>query len=526
VGLAAEEVMELMNQQGNHSGGGFSFEQWYAAILHKELDTFNVPSLSVLRSRISWLVGQWAEFVPTACRDHIYNRLSVLMTHNPDCGTDIVVRYTAANGLQQLVSSEEFLKTADSFANKYAHAVIANLFSLVNDLNEHEHRTDVMSMVSMIVQSLGARLSQQTVNVLLQGLPVLWKQCKPSDVLRNDVIITMGCLVRMLGPRSLSLHDFLSQMIVQCLTVKECYFLEEDAYDLWIEMVTYSPVLSNELTQLLLLLIQKTSNSLEHLSPAMHLIDSYILLGGSNLIAGSQAGNAIAQLLQNLYGNVRHDLDDGLCRIAEVLETIAQVVPAQAFLGMFQGTLQKMIQQLLLDKTNPANKRTKHSDKVLTRYLHILARLLATAYQPTLQLMGGQNNLLVLVREWCRLFDCISQPYHVKLSAVALINCLSDPALVKNGFTGPILTCATAAMAQCDNGESLQQAVLRAKQLDAKLHTEAERITLLTANDPVTTVDIKTIVVQKLQGLQQTFGPQAMQQLMGQLDPVILQPFK
>lgn len=122
---------------------------------------------------------------------------------------------------------------------------------------------------------------------IFKYLPALWDSCEDQNLLRTSILITLTFIVKALKSDSKQLHGFLVPVLSFCtsdpLTADRAYLVEQ-ALELWHVMMQSAPVMTPELMSLFPSWLALQSSSLEHFEVSLSILESYVLLGRSELM--------------------------------------------------------------------------------------------------------------------------------------------------------------------------------------------------------------------------------------------------
>lgn len=203
IGLAAYDVYEYM-----------SFSEWVEAKLVTESQSTSIE-LSILRRRISWLIGKWISVKsPQFSRPILYQILIHLMRQNE---ASLVVRITAVSDLKLAIDDYEFV--AEDF-RPFVGAAIHLFVILMADCDSVETKMKILECLIAITERMESHIIP-FVDPIIFILPKLWDRSDGDNIFRALIVATMTKLVISTGAQSKKLHDIVTPVIRQSLDTSQ-----------------------------------------------------------------------------------------------------------------------------------------------------------------------------------------------------------------------------------------------------------------------------------------------------------------
>lgn len=207
-GVASQDVFDVLRDRG------FDLAAWYGRVVPAELNTA-APHLAVLRRRLCWLLGVWADSMPVEMLGDASERVLALLGGD----ADMVVRLEAAGTARELASALYYAARCDEDEEEPGAAarsaaagdllarmlepLVARLFALLGDACETATRVRVLEVVCELV-SLAEERFAPAAALTLESLRVVWRAGDDagSSLLRTSVVLIMHQLLATFHARS------------------------------------------------------------------------------------------------------------------------------------------------------------------------------------------------------------------------------------------------------------------------------------------------------------------------------------
>eukprot|EP00457_Paulinella_chromatophora_P001102 gb/GEZN01001104.1/.p1 GENE.gb/GEZN01001104.1/~~gb/GEZN01001104.1/.p1 ORF type:complete len:1074 (+),score=133.15 gb/GEZN01001104.1/:55-3276(+) len=509
----------------------FDFVQLYTKCLASELNsTSDVQKIT--RRRVIWVIGEFALQVPDNLRGTVYGHVKKLLEER-----DLVVRLTAAEALRSLVGNLNFHTAREHFL-PHGPAILERLFALVSECVELESKSDVMILVSQIVEQLGPT-AKGMCGSILKHLPPIWEASEGADVslIRVPLMSLLKSLVDAAGPDSQLLHSFVVPLLDKTLSASgPLIYLQEAALDLWVSVMKQAPAYSDGLHSLFSHWLVLQQGGTLHLQVLMALLESYLMLGQLTFVR-AHAG-AISSCLNGLittnpsperasFTAASSVLDDdGLVIVLSVIEPFIQLFPDQTLTG-FEPLLSFVVVEIVKeavycakkaqnqnnnktmsakrlgangvfhDSKNVFSQQEEHHaeqppthisrpDKLLAVYFTLLGRMVLQSYAGAMRLLSGASRdqcppelLISLVMDvWLDKIDAMKAQYQKKMACLGLVTLLASNNRQVLSRLSPILFVVNGVLSE-EGEESDQVKQLRNAQVAQAQAVAANRRTEL-----------------------------------------------
>ncbi|KAK7012174.1 importin-11 isoform X2 [Biomphalaria glabrata] len=387
----------------------------------------------------------------------------------------------------------------------------------------------VLHVLSFVIERVGSKI-RPYISSLVQYLPLLWKESEDHNMLRCAILTSLIHLVQGYGPESTQLWQFIvPALAISTDTTQEPHvYLLEDGLELWYVTLINAPVMSSELLKLFHNIPALLDLGTENLRLILKIIQCYVLLGSREFM--QVHSEVLASSLQNLLSDIK---TEGMVQILRLIEVILKAFPTEGP-SVFQSLLPKILQSILNGEDNCI---------LMSMYLSLFARILLQNHQflwsviehVALEAGSDENSIFgALLGNWTERIDIITQPERRKLSALALASLLSYNNCIIRDHFGVILNSLVQVLHDVcrvdEDGIITDSLMIDPKEpIDDNQDTQHDkRKYLLSRQDPVHTVCLKSYLVSQLKVCQTMYGQEIFDQLMASLDSEViaqLQPF-
>ncbi|XP_055894030.1 importin-11-like [Biomphalaria glabrata] len=498
------------------------FDHWLTTHLLPELQVKH-KSYRVIRKRVIWLIGQWVGVkMSVKLRPALYEAVIGLLDRNED----LAVRLEAAQTLRVAVDDFEF---STEQLLPYIEPLFSLLFELLQEVRECDTKMHVLHVLSFVIERVGSKI-RPYISSLVQYLPLLWKESEDHNMLRCAILTSLIHLVQGYGPESTQLWQFIvPALAISTDTTQEPHvYLLEDGLELWYVTLINAPVMSSELLKLFHNIPALLDLGTENLRLILKIIQCYVLLGSREFM--QVHSEVLASSLQNLLSDIK---TEGMVQILRLIEVILKAFPTEGP-SVFQSLLPKILQSILNGEDNCI---------LMSMYLSLFARILLQNHQflwsviehVALEAGSDENSIFgALLGNWTERIDIITQPERRKLSALALASLLSYNNCIIRDHFGVILNSLVQVLHDVcrvdEDGIITDSLMIDPKEpIDDNQDTQHDkRKYLLSRQDPVHTVCLKSYLVSQLKVCQTMYGQEICDQLMASLDSEViaqLQPF-
>jgi len=499
------------------------FDSWFTNHLLQELQVKH-KSYRVIRKRVVWLMGQWVGVkMSVSLRPTLYQTVLGLL----DLSEDLAVRLEAAQTLKTAVDDFEF-NTEQLLP--YIESVISLLFQLLKEVRECDTKMNVLHVLSFVIERVGSKI-RPYISSLVQYLPLLWRESEEHNMLRCAILTSLIHLVQGYGPESPQLWQFLLPCIgISTDTGQEPHvYLLEDGLELWYTTLINAPHSAPELLRLFDNMPPLLEMSTENIRICLKIIQCYVLLGMRDFMQAYS--EVLASSLMSLMTDIR---TEGIVLILRSVEVVLKAFPQEGP-PVFQSMLPGIINTILDGEDNCV---------AMAMHLSLFARIMLqnqeflwSAIQHTANESKHDPNALFggLLDQWTDRMDIITQPERRKLSALAMASLLPQSNTIVTDRFSVIINCLVEVLhdiCKCDEDGTMTDTLViedGGSPVDDDQDTPHDkRKQMLSRQDPVHKVCLKSFVVSQLNLCRQTHGQQVFDQLMASVDAEVvnqLQPF-
>jgi hypothetical protein len=205
--------------------GDFTFDIRIINKLALESQT-NSKEHSIIRRRISWLIGKWIVVkASNTVRPIIYDILLTLL--KPE--QDIVVKLTAVSDLRICIDDFDFI--SEQF-QPYLPQTLHSFMSLLDDVDEFENKLKILNCLIAIAERMEGLflityLGQIVpfISTIIQVLTDLWSRSEGQNIFRTSIVTILTKLIIALRSESHQLHHVVLPILKQSLdTTNVSYF--------------------------------------------------------------------------------------------------------------------------------------------------------------------------------------------------------------------------------------------------------------------------------------------------------------
>jgi len=336
----------------------------------------------------------------------------------------------------------------------------------------------------------------------------------------------MTSLVEATKDHSASLHGIIIPLIRESLSPKVAVHLDEDGLNLWTMTIRNASTLTSapgqsSLLELFPLALSLMSEHLDLLGSITSIIESYIILDATTILQ-----NFAVQLFQAaLTPLAGQAISANIRDIMVVFQFVAQCAPASLWgEAMHISGVFPHIVRILEDE--------KSSTLIYTECVYLLARIALADRQILLQLVAAvaqSKNVPeatvfeIVLDQWWRQFDHMSEPRHRKLVAIGMASLVSTGrSEVLDRLPNEIFNMWTDVLYEIKESQNLSEdssdgnvPLIRHWDLDEVPHSfyngsentlEYNRRQELLNRDPVKTMQLITIIGSALQQAEQVCG--------------------
>lgn len=519
------------------------FDTWYSTHLLEELKITH-PRYQLIRTRVVQLIDNWIGIkMSPEFRPSLYQTYIQLL----DPGQPLLLRLAVVETLRTTVDHLDF---QTSVFGPYLSDSIGGLQCTLSDVHTPWAKMKVIYAIAMIIERVESAVRPH-VSSLVHQLPLLWRDGSSDNIVQDAIIDMLSRLMKSLGPLSVELHSFVFPIIHLATDVTQGFHIHlgDSGLDLWYSVMRNTTVMPPDLLQLfsnmvgILGLTTPSDNSgtslhglmdfgSDNLSRCFEIIDSYVILGGVDFLQHSSS--VVVEACRSYMNDVS---PEGLKPILYVILRVLSMFPEQGP-QLMRPCLDCILKKLI-------SKEEEKYSRVVSIYYMVVSRLLFQNFTYFVQLLQelaalhGQNMVdlfALLMDSWEEQLDKMIDLEHRKMTGLAMASLLPmrDP-IVTNRFCNILVMCVEALHDVVDFNEAEQALYDVAhhnltirdeliKDRRFKRRTEEElRKHKIEQQDPLYMVHFHKYLTSQLQTTLQSYGEKDYFQLMGAVDPVILE---
>ncbi|KAK9124553.1 hypothetical protein Sjap_014155 [Stephania japonica] len=507
-----------------------NFKDWFNGALSHELMNDH-PNMCIIHRKIALILGLWVTEITAVyvfglkgvlvivliCHEQnivlcdIVSKIKDDIKKTVCCalikllqGKDLAVRLAACRSLSFLV---EYSNSGQDYADVLS-ACLGLCFKLLQEVQELDSKVQLLHLISVLIENVNEILP--LANELVDFFQKMWEESSGESLLQIQLLIALRNFVVELGYQSLICYGMLLPILQSGIDVHSPDELNllEDSVLLWEATVANAPTMAPQLLGLFPCLVDIMERSFDHLEEAVRIIESYIILGGTDFL--NMHGSGLAKLLDVIVGNVN---DRGLKPTLPVIEILLQCFPREAP-QLIGSTLQKLIIICLSggDDRDPSKTDIKaYSAAILARVLVINTDYLAHLSSEQSLLLALQqagvavddNVLLSLVNAWLEMMDNATDIQRKAYGlALAIILTLRLPQVLD--ILDQILSACTTVMLGGvrdlnDEESSCDDAVSPGSHRKSIVPNKDFRKRQVLASDPIKQLSLVTVVRENLQ---------------------------
>jgi len=497
------------------------FAAWFHGHLVPELQDRHA-STRLVRRRAAWTVGCWVAKVTPEMRPTCYKLLISMMEEQ-----DMCVQLSAVNGMRALVEDWGF---CEGRFLEFAAPCFERLFALLDKAAELDSQLQVFNLVYILIERLGEKVRPYA-NTILEMIPVLWEQADGQSLLRVQLVQSLQHLVSALGDGCHMAYPILLPLLRYCTDPRqpEALNLLEDGLQLWHETLLQAPNQEPQLLPIFPNLPAVMALTTEHVKVCLSILESYLLLQGAEVL--SQHGAAVVETLAALFGAVN---ERATMMIFPVLDTLLQCFPAEGPV-LLEPVLLKLLGIVL---------GGKESDMMVASASGVLSRVMLQNSAAFGQLMTKASAipglvpadkssvpvLLQFVDVWVESADSLCTTKARKLTALALCTLLvAGVPQVLERLQGIFSICTSVVYEMDGDSDTVPPGyeywVTHGAPSDPEernMSGESLRRKQLDALDPVTTLNLRKVLGNKLAECSTVYGESIFASAVNQVDPAIL----
>ena len=508
--------------------------EWFSRVIGP-LITSQVAVVSreqpqILLLRCIWLVSCWAHALSPSLMPPLLDLFVTIIGEESCC--DAAVKLQTVETLTNMVSND--CLSSEGFADRYMR-LIEVLCPLTARLTESESRSRTIELVSSLMSSLGSSL-RPMLAPLANQLQALWFGSESSSPLKLALLQALTSVVRVAREASIELHQLLVPVLRFATSgSEESNFLAEEGVSLWLAVVRNAGSYTGPLDELFRLSIPALFaaelvplTEPEKAKTFMLLVEAYIILGRQSFLSSNAAALKLV-------------FDHTLCRVlprvvshvVRPIESMLIVCPSDAALFLLQsGALITLLRPCAAAVVSISKNFEDFAeiDLALLSYLSVCARLIVVA--PSIIQQAASTVIEdgdVLLRGIARLlidkFDAVgfssSGLWRRKLWCLAILSMYYSP-------VQELLDWLPEALAICDevSAEQIKDREEHSGYEQDEENVSADPLAItfnsMVASDGVTTVSVRRVTHERMEGLRIMLGDAVFEAIMRRVAPAAI----
>lgn len=311
----------------------------------------------------------------------------------------------------------------------FLNQMVTSLFQLLHDVKQCQTKMQVLDVITLLFGEQVGKHMQAHADTLAKYLPTLWSSCDDSPqygMLRTAIVRSLAEIVKALGPASLRLLPFICPVVLQSVDIALDHhvYLLEDGLTLWHTALKETPAMNEQFMQLFRFMMPLLERGDQSVKQCIHIIESYVLLGGVAFLQKYQA--VLAQTLIKLAGHLPRD---GLDALSRLCDTIIVAFPADGC-KLMAPVLAFLLEHILTEFGKGTLASPGPIMLVLSRVLLVNTPAFLQLCQAVSGKLGGHDTLVPFFNCWLDKFEVLSNsPGDGKMVVLALTHALVQPQL-------------------------------------------------------------------------------------------------
>ena len=510
------------------------------------------PGMMIVQRRVLWMIGCVCGELPDELYGPLYEALLSLLERGVGAsGGDLVVRLAAVSAFKALVERCGFGIDAYTGQEAVLGRYLGVLYSVLNDANEFDTRSQILTLISDLIERLGDKRVVSCIDVVVGPLPRLWESSQKQNLLRSSILGILRQVVEAVGPLhnvAPRLHATIYPLIAYSVDTRhpESIYLSDDGLALWEAVLKATPLFCKDLLSLLPGILPLLEFDFSRTKIIMSIVASYILIGGIDFMKTSSS-----IVVQSFDLVLKHARRECAVHVVQTMDLIFQCYPKEAIVVMKSPVcLMAAIAANTMKTGNTANVKSGRNvravsrDRFLIGSLSLFARILLqtpSSYYEVLTAsndfslqkveapMNGENLHKLMLCHWIMLYDYLGGglmgPWRRKLWTLALTVLWSraDAAALEHGTE-----IVNIFISSITNNSSGSEFYLPSMDEDhSGLSLEAKRKMQVMTSDPLHSIDVRAAVTESMNACANNLGVEKFQMLVGQhIDNVIFQELR
>ncbi|KZT53287.1 ARM repeat-containing protein [Calocera cornea HHB12733] len=416
--LHKESVYCAMNRSVHQLKDNVNFDEMLGSHFVADVQVADA-AYSVVKRVIAVIIGKWVyeEAVP-APTPIVWELLLRLLQ---DQSSSIIVRLSAAGAIRQCTDTLGFKK--DVFA-PYLRDILAGLVNLFNECENMESKRYATRALAVVIECADD-LIMNYAKELCDTIPSMWAtaDAEQNSLLKADLITIAAKLVGATKANSLYLWPIVIPLVQMGFQTGVATQLDEDALDLWIHALRWTPALiddqgsSPNLMELLPLLHGLLLNNLDLLGRVLNVVDGYLLVDAPRFLQTNASG-----LVEGFNKVFKTAIQTNVRDLVASVQIMIRSSPPELWAEPLHttGFFWNILEDFLASKAKAS---------ILNQYLYLIARLSLVNTKAFMMLMEAAANEHHMgldqlygdvLQQWWEKFDAVSEPNNRKLLAMGM----------------------------------------------------------------------------------------------------------
>ncbi|KAL5710132.1 hypothetical protein ACHQM5_020735 [Ranunculus cassubicifolius] len=506
-GAAGHVYYELSNY--------LNFNDWFNGALSLELMNDH-ENMRIIHRKVALLLGQWVSEIKDDTKRPVYCALIRLLQDK-----DLAVKLAACRSLCFLIEDSNF--SQQDFIDLLPTCWDL-CFKLVEEVQEFDSKVQALNFISVLIEHVKSIIPYA--NKLVDFFQKVWEESSGESLLQIQLLVALRNFVIALGYQSSLCYNMLLPILQKGIDINNPDELNllEDSVLLWEVTLSNAPSMLSQMLSLFPFLVNIMDRSFEHLEVSVDIMESYIILGGTDFL--NLHASSVAKLLDSIVENVN---DRGLKSTLPLIEILIQCFPMEAP-QLISITLQKLVIICLTgrDDHDPSKSVIKTSSaailaRILVMNTDYLAHLTSeSSISVALQQAGvivKENVLLSLVDVWLDKVDSATLVQQKTFGlALAIMLTLRLPQVldkidqILSSCTSIILTASEEPNEVSSGDNTNHKEIIPSKEY---------RKRQIQASDPVKQISLEKLLKDNLQVCATLHGNTSFNTAIGRMDPVV-----
>ncbi|RPB22907.1 ARM repeat-containing protein [Terfezia boudieri ATCC MYA-4762] len=496
IGLAAAVLQQDVN---------LDFDAFMTNTLVPEVQ-ISQPWYNILRRRVAILIGQWVTVkISVGSRPTVYKIYQHLLEKS-DPQNDLVVRLTAARSLKYAINDWDF--NIEGFL-PFADDMFEKLLGLMDEVETTETKMAILNVIGKMINRLDEKVEPFAERVV-EIIPPLWEATGEEHIFKQAILVVLTKVVNAMREKSVKFHHMVLPLIkfgVESGTGMQVYLLEE-GLELWDVTIKNTPTPTpHALLELVPYIFPLAEMGSETLRKVLEITESYIILAPREMIVHYR--EPLFMVFASLIGDLKSEPNRVVTGAVERVlgaagndeEAVQKIVKSM----LDSGFLPKLFQGVhgnweARQTTGPKKKYSKVDGIILTSYFQVLSRIVLGSTRVFVGVVeyigqrtgeGFEKTMGWLLDEWFHHFGNMGYAKTRKLNLLAftkLLECNQKWILIR---LHELMAVWTDVVTESDNAQESAEDLIYWNEEDAMSIPHLQRLTRLTNDDPVASVDTR-----------------------------------